>query len=222
VVRATERLWRSAHLTYDQARDVGKLVRRRLELQRPKRRGGAIERLGQAEAEHFVRHAYAVGGGRGLLVKTLLQTGARVAEFVAIKVDCDLYLDECMVLLRGKGKKDRYVPILPALAQELATHLGARRTGYLFESRLHRRYSTRRVQQIVRELAASAGITRRVHPHLLRHTIAQHLLEAGMAIDQVQQFLGHEDLATTQIYAQSTTAMMRDGYRRAMSSGART
>jgi integrase/recombinase XerD len=72
------------------------------------------------------------------------------------------------------------------------------------------------VQQIVKDVAAAAGITKRVYPHLLRHTVAQHLLEGGMPLEQVQKFLGHEKLETTQIYAESSPQMIRDSYRRAL------
>jgi integrase/recombinase XerD len=65
-------------------------------------------------------------------------------------------------------------------------------------------------------VAAAAGIRKRVYPHLLRHTVAQQLLEGGMPLDQVQRFLGHDRIETTLVYAGSTTAMIRDSYRTAM------
>ncbi|MGE5443784.1 MAG: tyrosine-type recombinase/integrase [Ignavibacteriales bacterium] len=144
-------------------------------------------------------------------------TGARVSELASIRVE-DFFFDELMILIdKGKGGKSRYVPILPELAQELRTHLGERQRGYLFESNRHGRYSTRRVQQIVKETASKASITKRVHPHLLRHTVATTLLERGMPLEQIQKFLGHSKIETTQIYAESTTEMLKESYRRALS-----
>jgi hypothetical protein len=91
------------------------------------------------------------------------------------------------------------VPVLPALADELRTHLEGRQTGFLFESNRHTRYSTRTVQSIVTRCARAAGIKKRVFPHLLRHSIATILLDSGLVpIDQVQKFLGHMHLSTTQ------------------------
>jgi integrase/recombinase XerD len=92
----------------------------------------------------------------------------------------------------------RYVPILAELAQELQTHLGERETGYLFETNRHLPYSPRRIQQIVKATAERAKITKRVYPHLLRHSVATTLLE------------------TTQIYAESNTEMLKESYRRAL------
>jgi integrase/recombinase XerD len=102
------------------------------------------------------------------------------------------------------------------LAQELRTYLGRRRTGYLFETNRHDVYSPRRIQQIVKETAALAKIRTRVYPHLLRHTVATTLLERGMPIEQIQKFLGHARLETTQVYAEATPAMIQASYRRAL------
>ena len=156
-------------------------------------------------------------GERGLFIKTLFQTGARVSEFVNIKVE-DIFFEEQMILItKAKGGKSRYVPILPELAQELRTHLGQRTVGYLFETNRATCYSSRRIQQIVKETATQAEITKHVYPHLLRHSVATTLLERGMPIEQIQKFLGHSKLETTQLYAESSTAMMQESYQRALS-----
>ena len=226
ITTATERLWRRAHLTYDETREIAKRVRARLELHPPAERRGPPERLGQVNTGRLVAAAYRAArtrGGdaraRGLLVKTLLLTGARVAEFVAYRVE-DLLVEECQIRIRrGKGGKARTVPLLPEHAHELQTHIGDRRSGWLFETWSARPYSTRRVQQIVREVARSAGIVQRVSPHLLRHEIAQHLLDRGMPLDQVQHFLGHSDIRTTQVYARASASTTGASYRRALGGG---
>ena len=100
-------------------------------------------------------------GERGLFIKTLFQTGARVSEFVNIKVE-DIFFEEQMILItKAKGGKSRYVPILPELAQELRTHLGQRTIGYLFETNRATCYSSRRIQQIVKETATQASNSRK-------------------------------------------------------------
>jgi integrase/recombinase XerD len=216
LITATAKLWRKYHLTYDQARYVGKEVRRTLAVKRIKVRKRLIQRLSRDEEQRLIQIAYRDKGERGLLIKTLFQTGARVSEFVHLKVE-DFFLDETMLLIaKGKGGKSRYVPLLSDLAQELRTYLGQRTSGYLFETNRHLPYSPRRIQQIVKATAEHAKIKKRVYPHLLRHSVATTLLERGMPIEQIQKFLGHAKLETTQVYAESTPEMIKDSYRRAL------
>jgi integrase/recombinase XerD len=216
LIRTTAKLWRKYHLTYDQARYVTKEVRKALGVKRVKIRKRTIQRLSRDEEQRLIQKAYRDKGERGLLIKTLFQTGARVSEFVNVKVE-DFFLDEAMILItKGKGGKSRYVPILPELAQELRTYLGNRARGYLFETNRHLPYSARRIQQIVKATAEQAKIKKRVYPHLLRHSVATTLLERGMPIEQIQKFLGHAKLETTQVYAESTTEMIKDSYRKAL------
>jgi integrase/recombinase XerD len=121
------------------------------------------------------------------------------------------------LISKAKGGKSRYVPILLQLAQELRTHLGHRTTGYLFKTVQHTQYSPRRIQQIIKETAAAdAQITKRVYPHLLRHSVATTLLERGMSIEQIQKFLGHSKLETTLIYTASSAEMIQESYQRAL------
>jgi integrase/recombinase XerD len=216
VIAATKKLWRQAHLTYDQTHYVAKEVRRALAIERPKTRKRVIARLSREEERKLIAHAYRVQGTRGLLIKTLFQTGARVSEFVNIKADEVFFEEQMLLISKAKGGKSRYVPMLPQLAQELRTYLGHRTTGYLFETVQHTQYSPRRIQQIVKETAADAHITKRVYPHLLRHSVATTLLERGMPIEQIQTFLGHAKLETTQIYAESSAEMIKASYQRAL------
>jgi integrase/recombinase XerD len=216
VIAATKKLWRQYHLTYNQTHYVAKEVRQALAIQRPKTRTRVVARLSREEERQLMAHAYRVQGTRGLLIKTLFQTGARVSEFVNITAD-EVFFEEQMILIsKAKGGKSRYVPILPQLAQELRTYLGHRTTGYLFETVQHTPYSPRRIQQIIKETAATAQITKRVYPHLLRHSVATTLLERGMSIEQIQKCLGHAKLETTQIYAESSADMIKESYQRAL------
>jgi integrase/recombinase XerD len=129
VINATKKLWRQHHLTYDQTRYVAKEVRHALAIERTKIRQRVIARLSREEEARLITHAYRMKGERGLLIKTLFQTGTRVSEFVNIKVE-DVFFEEQMILItKAKGGKSRYVPILPELAQELRTHGGQRTVG---------------------------------------------------------------------------------------------
>ena len=219
VVRETARLWRKHHLGYDQTKYVVEQVRRRMELEPPHTRRRTVSRLEPTEIERLIQITYRSQSKYGLMIKTLFQTGARVDEFVHISLG-DLLLDgdpPQIHILHAKRQSDRYVPIMPTLADELRTHLQGRHTGFLFESNRHTRYSTRTVQSIVTGCARAAGIEKRVYPHLLRHSIATILLDSGLVpIDQVQKFLGHLHLSTTQIYAETSVRALGDNYVRAL------
>ncbi len=156
------------------------------------------------------------------MMQTLLETGARVSEFVASKVE-DMSLAERVVIV--KGARRREVPIRDERARLLALHVGARRRGPLFVSRekgsgaTAHVYSRRRVGQIVRAVADEAGIAKRIHPHLLRHTMATRLLGLGMAITHVQRMPGHEGIGTTRVYAETNGALLRRAFDRVTAPG---
>lgn len=219
VVRKTFDLWRKHHLGYDQTKYVVERVRRRLALEPPRLRTRAVARLDHSEVERLMQATYRSQSKYGLMSKTLFLTGARVNEFVHIRV-ADLLLDGDLPqihLTHAKQGADRYVPILPALADELRTHLQGRQRGFLFESNRHTRYATRTLPAIVTACARTAGIKKRVYPHLLRHSIATILLDSGLVpIDPVQKFLGHLHLSTTQIYAETSLGALGDNYIRAL------
>jgi integrase/recombinase XerD len=221
VIRETTRLWRKHGLGYDQTKYVVEHVRRELALTQPTSRRRSVDRLDSFEVERLIQTAYRTRSRQGLMIKTLFLTGARVSEFVQVRIE-DLHLDSDppqIRLVHAKAGASRYVPILPSLAQELRTHLQTRRRGYLFESNRHTHYAVRTVQTMVAVCAREAGIAKRVYPHLLRHSIATILLDSGqMPIDQVQKFLGHQRLSTTQIYAETSVRMLGDNYLRALSS----
>ncbi|GIW28900.1 MAG: integrase [Meiothermus sp.] len=219
VIRETARLWRKAHLDYDGSKYVVERVRRLMELSPPTKRRRVVERLSPEEVERLLQAAYRMNPRKpvfGLMLKTLFYTGVRVSEFVHLRAQ-DIHLDgEAPYIYVHKAKKDsvRYVPILPALAQELRVHLAGRTRGHLFESNRHDRYSARAIQKLIQQAAQVSGIEKRVYPHLLRHSVAQTLLDRGMPLEQLQKFLGHQDPKTTQIYAESSLEQVAESYRR--------
>jgi site-specific recombinase XerD len=113
VIAATKNLWRQYYLTYDQTHYVAKEVRRALAIERPKTRKCVVARLSREEERKFLAHAYRVQGTRGLLIKTLFQTGARVSEFVNITANKVFFEEQMILIAKAKGGKSRYVPILP-------------------------------------------------------------------------------------------------------------
>ncbi len=125
---------------------------------------------------------------------------------------------ELEIRITDKGDKTRDVPILRSLANELRLHLGGRESGYVFPSPRGGHYSARRLQQLVKEIAAEAGITKNVYPHLLRHTMAQYLADQGMPENLLQKFLGHEHPASTQVYYEPARTQVKRAFQDAMGS----
>ena len=191
IVDQTVRLWRKHHLTYDQTKYVVEQARRRLELSPPRQRARTVARLDWPEVQALIQAAYGVRSSYGLLVKTLFYTGARVEEFSHIRVE-DLHLEDDPPQLRlthAKRQFTRYVPIPPSLADELRTHLGQRKVGFLFESNRHTRYAPRTIQSIVK-LAALARLVESAK-HYLWHGNAERALDR---LDDLRDnLLGLED-----------------------------
>ncbi len=201
-------------LDYAQSKAVFKAARQRAGLHAPPEHRGGVDRLTVEEELRFLDQAYAQGGRTGLMLQTLLETGARASELVQLKVE-DVSLAERVVVIRhGKGGKRREVPIRRDLAQLLRLHIGTR-VGPLFASRqqgsgpIPHVLTRQRVGQVVRDVARAAGITKRVYPHLLCHTVATRLLALGMDLTDLQRFLGHESIVTTRLYAETTAATLQ-------------
>ncbi len=144
------------------------------------------------------------------VLELLYASGIRVSEVVGIEV-ANLDLDDQTVRVFGKGAKQRMVvmgkPAVKAVEpymQESRPRLAQKPETALFLNRDGGRLSQRAVQIMVRHYATEAGIEKAVHPHLLRHTFATHLLEGGAELRVVQTLLGHANVNTTQIYTHVT------------------
>ncbi|WP_458686204.1 site-specific tyrosine recombinase XerD [Nocardia tengchongensis] len=161
-------------------------------------------------------------GPRGLrdraLLELLYSTGARISEMVGLDVD-DIDVTERAVVLRGKGGKQRMVPIgrpaLAALDNYLVrgrSALAARGKGNsaLFLNHRGGRLSRQTAWQVLQSAAERAGIVAQVSPHTLRHSFATHLLDGGADVRVVQELLGHASVTTTQIYTLVTVGTLHE------------
>lgn len=151
-----------------------------------------------------------------LIIKFLFYTGVRVSELVNLKVS-DILWDEGFVRVRkGKGGKERLVPIPSFLLKELKEYLEKRNkdSEYLFISKKGDKLSTRQVQRIIKKVKERAKITKKVTPHVLRHSIATHLLRKGIDIRVIQEFLGHASLSTTQVYTHVLPSHLKEVYKK--------
>lgn len=200
-------------LDYNQSKTVFKLAREKAGLKAEKKRRGSVERLSLEEEFLFIDQAYKESGRMGLMMQTLLESGCRVSEFVELRVEDLSFAQRLITIVQGKGGKRREIPMRRELSQQLQIHIGTRKAGPLFKSRQKPyKYTRQRIGQMVRMIARKAGIQKRIYPHLLRHTMATNLLNLGMGISEVQKFLGHQDIATTQLYAVMNTSTLRKNF----------
>jgi integrase/recombinase XerC len=145
-----------------------------------------------------------------LMLELLYGCGIRNSELTGINLD-DIRLSAEAILIRGKGKKERYVPFGHSVKMALAAYLPGRQKVFeairrhapaLLINRRGGRLTTRSVGRIVKKIAVAKGLSPDVHPHTLRHAFGTHMLEEGADLRAIQELLGHERLATTQRYTQ--------------------
>ena len=145
-----------------------------------------------------------------LMLELLYGCGIRSSELTGINLD-DIRLSTEAILIRGKGKKERYVPFGDSVKAALAAYLPVRQqmlansrknnAGLLINWRSGR-LTTRSVGRIIKKIAVAKGLSPDVHPHTLRHAFGTHMLEEGADLRAIQEMLGHERLSTTQRYTQ--------------------
>ena len=152
------------------------------------------------------------------MLEILYSTGIRVSELVSIKLSS---FDEnfTSILIRGKGGKERIVPLTESAQKSVHTFLSARKNflpkkeenGYLFPSNSKFKHITRnRFFQILKNLSSRVNISpERLSPHVIRHSFATHLLDRGVDLRTIQSSLGHSDISTTQIYTHVKTSKLR-------------
>jgi integrase/recombinase XerC len=145
-----------------------------------------------------------------LMLELLYGCGIRNSELTGINLD-DIRLSAEAILIRGKGKKERYVPFGDSVRSALAAYLPERQkileeankhSSALLINRRGGRLTTRSVGRIIKKIAVAKGLSPDVHPHTLRHAFGTHMLEEGADLRAIQELLGHERLATTQRYTQ--------------------
>jgi integrase/recombinase XerC len=165
-----------------------------------------------------------------VIFELLYGCGIRNAELVGINLR-DIHWANEAILVRGKGRKERYVPLGDAAAQALHAYLplreaklaaaGKQSEALLLNARLRGpkdgspgRLTTRSVGRIVKQIALANGLPSETHPHTLRHAFGTHMLEEGADLRAIQELLGHERLSTTQRYTQLTVGQVAEVYDR--------
>jgi integrase/recombinase XerD len=155
------------------------------------------------------------------MLETLYATGIRVSELVNLK-QSDLKIEDGLVLVYGKGAKERLVPLGKSARQwienyQKQTRVHLAKTGksqdILFLNVRGTKLTRDMIRKLVEKYSVSAGITKHVHPHTFRHSFATHLLEGGADLRVVQEMLGHADISTTQIYTHIDREYLKEVHR---------
>ncbi len=157
-----------------------------------------------------------------LMFELLYGCGIRNSELIGVNLD-DVGTSAEVILIRGKGKKERFVPFGESVKSALAAYLPGRQkvlverrknTNALLINQRGGRLTTRSVGRIVKKIGVAKGLSADIHPHTLRHAFGTHMLEEGADLRAIQEMLGHERLATTQRYTQLSTRHVLEVYDR--------
>ncbi len=150
------------------------------------------------------------------ILELLYSSGLRVSELTGLNTD-DINIKECMIKIKGKGKKERIVPVGSKAIDAIKSYLIERvlrksKDRALFLNRWGSRLTDRGVRRIVVKYAKSLSINRQIGPHTIRHSFASHLLQGGADLRVIQELLGHSSLSTTQKYTHLDVTHLMDVY----------
>ena len=166
---------------------------------------------------NFYNHETYLDSRNRTVIDVLYSTGCRVTELCDINIS-DIDLDEKYLKLKGKGSKQRIVPIGSMLYKNLMQYLNVRETFLqnrgepLFLSKSKNKLDRTAVFRIIKKTAKNISLQTDVHPHTLRHSAATHMLEGGCDLRTVQEFLGHSSVSTTQIYTKVTKEFLEEAF----------
>ena len=146
------------------------------------------------------------------IMETLYGCGLRVSEIASLDIE-NINFEKNELLVRGKGKKERIVPLGSFAKKAILDYIKDRKEGPLFLNRYNKRLSVRFIRHIVSMLSIKSEIQKRIYPHIFRHSYATHMLQSGADIRVIQELLGHENLSTTQKYTHISFPHILNVYR---------
>ena len=211
-------LIRRHRLSYDAFRVAAHLARKHLGIKPPKRGRVLPKLLTESELRSYFDTVDAADNlQHAILIRLFLYTGVRVAELCAIRVS-DVDLEAGKIFIEsGKGDRDRYVLFGDQFRLPLRAYIASHpENEYLFESKLKKRFTTRRVHQIVAEYGEAAGLDRAVHPHMFRHAILTHLTKSGVSDAQIQLVSGHASKKSLERYQHLALSDVKADYETAV------
>lgn len=164
-----------------------------------------------------IDHSTPEGQRNKAIFETLYSCGLRVSELTSLKIS-DMFMDDGFVKVKGKGNKERLVPIgdsainyIKIYKETVRSQIGIQRgfEDHLFLNRNGKALSRVYIFMLIKQLAEKAGIKKSISPHTFRHSFATHLIEGGADLRAVQEMLGHESITTTEIYTHIDREFLR-------------
>ncbi|MEF9891765.1 MAG: tyrosine recombinase XerC [Anaerorhabdus sp.] len=150
------------------------------------------------------------------IIETIYACGLRISEATSLKIN-NIHFSQQVLTVVGKGNKERMIPFYPKCGRLIEKYMNEARSlwikeehGYLFVSQSGKPITPRAVQMILKDAGERIGLSVEVHPHMLRHSFATHMLDNGADLRTVQELLGHENLSTTQIYTHVTVDRLKN------------
>ncbi|HKJ06300.1 MAG TPA: site-specific tyrosine recombinase XerD [Flavobacteriaceae bacterium] len=152
------------------------------------------------------------------IIETLYSCGLRVSELINLKIS-DIFYEEGLLKVTGKGNKERYVPLNPNLIKYLNNYIKLIRSSIkvykghediVFLNRRGKKLTRNMIYTIIKNAAVDCGLKKQISPHTFRHSFATHLLERGADLRAIQQMLGHESITTTEIYTHLDKSFLKE------------
>ena len=210
--KAIEDIVKKYSLTAQQLRYVFKRVRNQTALALPKRPKRLPDFLNASEIYMLLSTAQQVSAKHRLLCEVLIMTGLRINELRNLDVrDLDFQNNQIKVV-KGKGNKERQVPITNNLLHKIKLYLRDRTSNYVFLNRQNQQYSVRMLQHCVEKVIKKCQLQKKLSTHSLRHTFACLCLAKGLRLEQIQLLMGHSSYKTTEIYARMELGAVKEQY----------
>ena len=166
---------------------------------------------------NFYKHDSFLNSRNRTILDFLYSTGSRVSEVINVNLS-DIDTKDSFVRLEGKGSKQRIVPLGSLLIDNLIDYMNIRDSNMNFESnrlflsKSFKKLDRTAVFRLIKSTGVKLGLSNDLHPHILRHSAATHMLEGGCDLRTVQEFLGHSSVSTTQIYTKVTKEFLEEAF----------
>ena len=166
---------------------------------------------------NFYKHDSFLNSRNRTILDFLYSTGSRVSEVINVNLS-DIDTKDSFVRLEGKGSKQRIVPLGSLLIDNLIDYINIRdsnmnlESNRLFLSKSFKKLDRTAVFRLIKSTGVKLGLSNDLHPHILRHSAATHMLEGGCDLRTVQEFLGHSSVSTTQIYTKVTKEFLEEAF----------